>query len=254
MGADLKNNLQHRNTTPRFEIIFGALFVLLMFIILLNSKFFAVSKVEIEGNQEVSSEDIIHNAGLSSYRNIFQLDSNKIRTAILQDLRIVSVKIKRQLPNKVIINVRERFPICLLSYLNNLLIIGNDGLVMGIQEETEPVELPVVSGAKLKGIKYGDKVLASEFQTALEVLRYSDDYLHQVISEIDLVRLRLYLDLPKYHHTIQVELGTSEKLEEKITNLRAILLSPDLNGKLEQIDLRVPDLPTVITSKSLKKL
>ncbi len=254
MSTDFTNKLQQRNTTPQFEIIFGALFVLLIGIILLNSKLFAVTDVEIRGNQAVSSEDIILNAGLSSYRNIFQVDSNKIKIAILQDHRIASVKIKRQLPGKVIIDVQERFPICLLAYLNNLLIIGDDGLVMGIQEEAEPVELPIVSGAKLKDIKYGEKVLASDFQIALQVLRYSDDYLHQVISEIDLGRLRLYLELPKYSHRVEVELGTAEKLEEKISNLRAILLSPDLNGKLEQIDLRVPDLPTVITSKSLKKL
>lgn len=254
MDAEIKSSVQQRNTNPQFEIIFGALFVFLISIILLNSKLFAVTKVEIRGNQEVSSEDIILNAGLSSYRNIFQVDSHKIRTAILQDLRIASVKIERQLPGKVIINVQERLPICLLVYLNNLLVIGDDGLVMGVKEEAEPVELPVVSGAKLKSIKYGEKVLSPDFQTALQVLRYSDDYLHQVISEIDLARFQLSLDLPKYRHRVEVELGTAEKLEEKITNLRAILLSPDLNGKLERVDLRVPDLPTVITSKSLKKL
>jgi hypothetical protein len=65
--------------------------------------------------------------------------------------------------------------------------------------------------------------------------------------------LKLQLDLPKYSRRVEVELGAAEELEKKIANLRAILLSPDFDGKLERIDLRVTDLPTVITSKSLLK-
>jgi len=247
------NKSRSRNKVPRFDITFGVLFIILCFIIILNSKLFAVSNVEIRGNSSVSSEDIILNAKLNSYRNIFQIKGDQIKTALLQDSRIASVKIKRQLPGKVVINIQERVPICLLSYLNNLLIIGDDGLVMGIKEEAEMVELPIVTGAKLKDVKYGEKIVASDFQNALEVLRYSDDYLRQTIGEIDLVGLKLLLDLPKYKRQVAVELGTIEELEKKIANLRAILLSSDFNGKLERIDLRVTDLPTVITSKSLRK-
>lgn len=254
MKPNTKDRVQQQNTTPQFEIIFGVLFIVLVSLILLNSKFFAVKNVEIKGNQGIPSEDIILNAGLNSYRNIFQMDTNKIKASILKDHRIASVTIKRHLPGKVVINVQERFSICLLAYLNNLLIIGEDGLVMGIQEETEPVELPVVIGAKLKDIKYGEKVLSSDFQVALEILRFSDDYLQQVISKIDVSRFRIFLDLPEYSRLVEVELGTGEQLREKVTNLRAILLSSDINGKLERIDLRIPDCPTVITSKYLKKL
>lgn len=247
------NETRSRNKIPRFDIIFGILFILLSLIILLNSKLFAVDSVEINGNSSVSSEDIILKARLNSYRNIFQIDGDQIKNAILRDPRIASVKIKRQLPGKLIIHVQERLPICLLSYLNNLLIIGDDGLVMGIQEEAEAIELPIVTGAKLKNVKYGEKITASDFQSALKVLKYSDDYLRQVISEINLTRLKLQLDLPGYDRRVEVELGTIEELEKKIANLRAILLSPDFSGKLERIDLRLTDLPTVITSKTLSK-
>ncbi|NLW47767.1 MAG: FtsQ-type POTRA domain-containing protein [Firmicutes bacterium] len=225
----------------------------LICLILLNSKLFAVKSVEIKGNQEIPSEDIILNAGLNSARNIFQINNDELRSLILQDYRVASVKINRQLPGKIIISIQERIPICLLSYLNNLLIIGDDGLVMGIQEEVEVVELPVVTGGRFKTVQYGEKVTNSEFQSVLGILRYSDDYLHQVISEIDLNKFRLYLNLPGYHRSVKVDLGSGERLEEKITNLRSILLSDDFTGKIEQIDLRVADLPTVITSRSLKK-
>lgn len=248
-----QGQVRQRNGTPQFELIFGVLLVFLICLILLNSKLFAVRNVEVEGNSKVSSEDIILNAGLNSYHNIFQIDSDKLKNLILQDLRIASVKINKQLPDKLLIFVRERTSVCLLSYLQNLLVIGEDGLVMSAQEEAEVVELPVVTGIKLDNVKYGEKVESSDFQTALEILKYSDDYLRQVINEIDLGRFQLKLDLPGYRHSIKVELGSAENLEEKITNLRSILLSTDLKGKLEQIDLRVSDLPTVITSKSLKK-
>lgn len=253
MGTKTKSRTQSQNTIPRFEIVFGVLFIVLSFIIVLNSKFFAVSNVEIKGNFSISSEDIILNTGLSSCRNIFQLNVRQIKASLLKDLRIASVRIKRQLPDKIIIHIQERVPVCLLSYLNNLLIIGNDCMVMGVQEEAETVELPVVFGAELKGIKYGERIESADFQNVLKILGYSDDYLRQVISEIDLSKLRMTLDLPKYNHQVRVELGNIKELDKKLANLRAILLSPDLNGDLERIDLRVADLPTVITSKSLQK-
>ena len=253
MGTKTKSNIRSENTIPRFEIVFGVLFIVLSFIIILNSKFFAVSEIEIRGNSSVSSEDIILNAGISSCRNIFQIDVGQIEASLLKDLRIASVRTKRKLPDKIIIHIQERVPVCLLSYLNNLLIIGNDSMVMGIQEEAETVELPVVFGAELKVVKYGEKIESADFQNVLKILSYSDDYLRQVISEIDLSKLRMILDLPKYNHQVRVELGNTAELDKKLANLRAILLSPDLNGGLERIDLRVTDLPTVITSKSLQK-
>lgn len=253
MGIKKKSRIQSQNTIPRFEMVFGVLFIVLSFIIVLNSRFFAVSQVEIKGNSNVSSEDIILNAGLNSCRNIFQIDVKQIKASLLKDLRIASVRIKRQLPDKVTIHIQERVPVCLLSYLNNLLIIGNDCLVMGIQEEAETIELPVVFGAELKGVKYGERIESAVLQNVQEILGYSDDYLRQVISEIDLSNLRMILDLPKYDHQVRVELGNTEELDKKLANLRAILLSPELNGDLERIDLRVADFPTVITSKSLQK-
>jgi cell division protein FtsQ len=253
MGTNYQDNNHQHKRAPQFEFIFGVLLVFLICLILLNSELFAIKSVEIKGNQEIPSEDIILNAGLNSARNFFQIDNDELKSLILQDFRIASVKINRQLPDKIIINIQERIPVCLLSYLNNLLIIGDDGLVMGIQEEAEAIELPVVTGGRLKTVQYGEKVMNSEFQSALGILRYSDDYLQQVISEIDLNKFRLYLNLPGYHRSVKVELGNGERLEEKITNLRSILLSDDFMGKLEQIDLRVADLPTVITSKSLKR-
>jgi cell division septal protein FtsQ len=252
MGTNYQGKNQKRTNGPQFEFIFGVLLVFLICLILLNSKLFAVKSVEIKGNQNVPSEDIILSAGLNADCNIFRIDSEELRTLILQDFRIASVKINRQLPGKVVISIQERSPICLLSYLNNLLIIGDDGFVMGIQEEAA-IELPIVTGGRFKAVKYGEKVMDSDFQIVLDILKYSDDYLQQVISEIDINKFRLYLNPPGYHHSVKVELGNEERLEEKITNLRSILLSNDLIGKLEQIDLRVADLPTVITSKSLKK-
>lgn len=253
MGTNYQGKNKKRTNGPQFEFIFGVLLVFLICLILLNSKLFAVKSVEIKGNQNVPSEDIILNAGLNADCNIFRIDSKELRTLILQDLRIASVKINRHLPGKVVISIQERFPVCLLSYLNNLIIIGDDGFVMGIQEEAEAIELPIVTGGRFKAVKYGEKIMDSDFRAVLDILKYSDDYLQQVISEIDIDKFRLYLSLPGYHHSVKVELGNEERLEEKITNLRSILLSNELIGKLEQIDLRVADLPTVITSKSLKK-
>jgi cell division protein FtsQ len=172
----------------------------------------------------------------------------KIQQAILRNPKISSVEVTRVFPRKIIIAVKERQPLCLLLYLDNYLVIGEDSVVMAIKDESDPISLPIVTGVKTKRMTVGEKVQAPQFTVALEILKYADENLRQIMSEINLANFQLYLDLPNSHHTLKVELGSDSEIEKKINNLRAILsqTAPDELGK---IDLRVPDLPTVIKLK-----
>ncbi len=231
---------------PNFESLFLVVFIFLIGLIFLNSEFFGVNKVLIQGNQTLSTEDILRNTNLSLDQNIFQINYRELRKMILRNPKIYSVQTYYQLPNRVVIRIRERRPLCLLLYLGNLLIIGEDTVVMGIKDENEPIKLPVVTGIELNRLQIGDTIKDPQFKIALEILQLAGGNLRIMLGEIDVKNYLLYIDLPNAHHTLKVELGNADQLEEKISkNLRSILshTEPD---ELSKIDLRAVSFPTTI--------
>lgn len=216
-------------------------------LIFFNSQLFSIREVTVTGNKGISAEDILLAANFNLYKTIFQVDPVKTKQAILRNLRIASAEVSCQFPHRVLIKVRERVPACLLLYSDNLLIIGEDRVVMGIKDENDPIKLPIVTGILLKQVKLGEVINDPRFQAAVTIFRYTDANLREALSEISLKTYELYLDLANPNATIKVELGNFEQLEKKIYNLRAILSHAP--KKLIKIDLREPDLPTVITSQ-----
>ena len=226
-----------------FGALYGFLLLLLVGLIFLNSELFAIKTVSVIGNQELSTEDIIRIAKLNLYRNIFQVDARKIEETMLQNPKVASAKVSCNLPNKVVIKIRERRALCLLLFADNMLLIGEDAVVIGVKGENEPIKLPVVTGIELKKIEFGGVIANPKFKYALEILSYADENLFQALSEIDLRNFQLYLDLPASHHTLEVEFGDENQIEKKMYNLRAIL-SNTTPAELSKIDLRSPDFPT----------
>jgi cell division protein FtsQ len=246
----IKNNKYQ--AAPNFEGLFFILFICLIGLIFLNSEFFEVKTVLIQGNQTLSTEDILCNTNLNLSQNIFQINYHQLQKTILRNPKILSAQVYYQLPNQVMIRVQERHQLCLLLYLGNLLIIGEDAVVMGIKAENEPIKLPVVTGIGLNRLQIGGTIKDPQFKIALEILRLADENLRVILGEIDIRNYLLYIDLPNAHHTLKVELGNADQLDEKISkNLRSIL-SHTVPDELSKIDLRVVSFPTAIKNTAHK--
>ncbi len=230
--------------SPSFERLFLILFVFLMVLIFINSGLFTIRDFVVEGNQSISTEDILLNADLS-YGNIFQVNIKEARRKILQNPKVASVKIKKVFPNKLIFTIEERIPLCVIFNREKAVTIGNDLVVMEIRDKNAPTNLPIITGISLKKTAMGQPIHSSDFALVLNIFKNVDETLRQNISEIDVISYQIYLDLPKCSHTIKVDLGNSSQIEKKMYNLRAILsqTSPE---KLAKIDLRVPGAPTTI--------
>lgn len=231
-----------------FSHIFAGWFIILAGLIFFNSGIFTIREIVVSGNQTIAGEDIIRATRLNLDKSIFQIDRAKIKSDILANPAILSVELHYKFPYTLKIQVRERRPFCLLMCRDNLLVLGEDGVIIRVKSDSEPIKLPVVSGIMVDHPRLGSRVVDPKFQTVREIWRLADDYLRRSLSEIDLQDYQLYLDLPKWRHTLKVELGDANRLEEKIAkNLRSILThtGPD---ELIKIDLRVPSIPTTIRS------
>lgn len=218
-------------------------------LVILNSRFFGVKAVLVKGNQTLSAADILRNTNLNVHNNIFQINCGKLQKIIMRDPRIAGAKVYYKIPDKVVIEVRERHPLCLLLHRGNYVIVGEDGVAMGIKAENEPIKLPIVTGITIPKISIGETIKNPQFDAAMDILRLADENLRVILSEIDLQNYVLFIDLPNSHHTLKVELGNGDQLAEKISKELRSILSHAAPDELIKIDLRVPSFPTVIRKK-----
>ena len=70
--------------------------------------YFNITSIEILGNMNVSKAEINEKANISLGSNIFYESFNDSKKQIMKNPYIIGVKIKRVLPNKVVIKIEER--------------------------------------------------------------------------------------------------------------------------------------------------
>ena len=109
-----------RNLKPKKSIFkmrffwFAILIILLLttvaYFILFSSRF-NVSIIEILGNEKIKNNDIKSIVMIESGSRIFLVNKNKLAKKLLAEFPIIEmVTIKKRMPNKVILNIKERQP------------------------------------------------------------------------------------------------------------------------------------------------
>ena len=72
------------------------------------SPIFNIKEISVENNDFLSKDTIISLSELSTGQNIFKINKNNIARKIETNAYVENVKIKRKLPNKIILEVTER--------------------------------------------------------------------------------------------------------------------------------------------------
>lgn len=228
-----------------FPRICGVLSVVLTWMVLVHAPFFGVRHIEVVNNETITSQEIVLASGISRAQTIFGLNRRAIQTAILKNPKIGAVEIIIKYPNRVQLIIHERTLIALIPYNGKFVWIGGDGVMMAITEHQNQLRVPLITGCRLTSPILGEKVKDPNFENVMAIMAHLDDQLRQILIKIDLSRLCLYIQAPGTAE-IPVEFGDERQIERKVANLRAILRQVNFR-RTTGIDLRVPDIPTVIT-------
>lgn len=242
---DISEKAAKTSKASEFERLYGLLLLGVFLLIFFNSGFFNIRHVIVKGNHSVTDEEVLLITRIKENQTLFQTSGEQIRANLLKDTRISTAQVHVQFPNTIRINIQERKPFLLVYYLKNRVAASEDGVVLAAANP-ENIKLPVVTGIHCTNLVTGTAIKTAEFETARLIILTLGGRIRQALSEIDLQNYQLLLDFPGTDRTIRVELGNSGKLEEKLTNLQAILTQTDLNN-LEKIDLRTAESPTIIS-------
>ena len=212
---------------------------------------FNISNVEVTGNKVLSFKDVVDILDLSSTNNIFQISINKLKNKLELHPRIKTVKIKRILPDKLIINIEERDPVALINIKkdlgNNIYEIDAEGKLIGEEPHIQGYDLPIITDYQVKDVILGDKVTNNSVISVLNSLKKINSEIYNfnkiiaeinINEEIDERSITLYLDL----YNIKVIFG-KQFTEDKLYKLNSFLLAcKDKLNQIEYIDYKYNEI------------
>lgn len=111
----------------------------------LVSPIFNIVDIQVNNNNQVTTETIISLSEISQGQNIFKMILSDVEENIKENPYIEKVTVTRKFPNKIQIDVQERERDFSLEFLNGYAFINNQGYILEITEEKN--NLPVLQGA-----------------------------------------------------------------------------------------------------------
>ncbi|MBP2644858.1 MAG: ftsQ [Firmicutes bacterium] len=224
-------------SAPRLIYLLIVLIVLLAAYLFINSSYFEVGTVIIEGNKFMPVEDVLRAAGVPEKVNIFRLNSTDIKNRLLRDLRVGEVEVFRRFPATIVIQLKERTPLALVASNYGFVELDKPGTVLAAQKNIKQLNIPVVTGVNLGNIYVGDTVKEESVLAVLEYLSALDE---DTLNDLSEVNISASGELIAYTvQTATIRLGSKERLAEKAKLTKDILQDiGDRKAAVDYIDLQ----------------
>jgi cell division protein FtsQ len=140
----------------------------------LSSPYFAVKEISVRGVRELTEKDILALARVRSEANILGVNTDLIATRVAANPWVRKVYIGRELPDRLVLDIRERRPVALIKEAGIFYLIDCEGHIFKKLSTVDEVDLPVITGVK---INLAEKPsLYSDALKLLERLSASSEY------------------------------------------------------------------------------
>ncbi len=133
----------------------------------MTSPRFAVTDIDVLGNQQRTREALVSEAGLALGANIFTLDLDSVRTRLLADPWVAEVTLARRLPGTILLHVTERKAAAIVA-LGDTYLASAEGEPFKTIEPGDPIDLPVITGVR-------PEALAEDREGAVHTIRRAVD-------------------------------------------------------------------------------
>lgn len=155
--------------------------------------YFNISRVNITGNSRVSAQEIEQASGIKQGSNIFRIKLSSVQRRIQEISYVHSVRVKREFPNQISIEIEESQPVAAVPYMGQYVLIDMYGKALE-QENTEDMEnitdIVILTGLKIKNFELGEKIIVENERNLKIVLESLSELVHNSLientTEIDL--------------------------------------------------------------------
>ena len=234
IGMTNKNNTKKQAKKERKKkklkkiIKLITLFLLIIggFVFALVSPIFNIKEIQVSNNNQIATETIISLSQLQLGQNLFRFNKNKIEKEIKTNPYIESVTIKRKIPSKIEISVKERNRNYNVEFLNGYAYINNQGYILEISDQK--LDLPTIQGISTDAeqIVEGNRLNTEDLEkieTVIQIMNICKNYeLDQKVSAIDITNKNNYIIYMNEEKKI-INLGDESNLSTKMLYVPTIL-------------------------------
>ncbi len=139
-----------------------ALIVSVLFILSM-SPFFGITSVDVVGNKNISTNEILEKTNLVILnRNIFTYSANKYEKELKANAYFENANIRKILPNKIIVEVKERtLDFYVLHSKNTYLYMSEDGKILDAKQNYT-ISLPIIKGLNFDTFTIGQTLSVND--------------------------------------------------------------------------------------------
>ena len=222
-------------------------FVLLLLLIVavscvcLFAPVFNITDVVVEGNAQVTNEEILDRTSIVVGSNIFKMNKKSVKKGLKSLAYLDTIKISRKLPSKIKISVTESYAELIFPHASGYLVSDSDGKLLEIISDCEGWEVPHVLGAEVDKFEISKKISVQDgtkFDIILNCIRYLKEKGHlSQLKELDFTDVsNIWV---KYKEGHKVNFAKFEDMEYKMKMLEAIMPQVD-RSEGTYIDLTTP--------------
>lgn len=234
---------QRKKRAIFWQSFFFVIVILLAAYVLLQSPLFLIKKIDVRGNSLLTAGEISGISGITPGINIFKADLAQSAARIKTLPLVKEVNITRRYPDTVLITVRERIPVALVSVDGNFVELDSSGYYLR-QGKAGAAGLPVLTGLTLQSAGPGQQLKGQGLDTALAVVQKLPAELCADLSEVHVTGdgcVTLYT-LDK----VECRLGLPKELDTKGSYILQVLKDlREKNAQIEYVDFSIISSPVV---------
>lgn len=199
---------------------------ILLSLFIFNLDYFDVKHFSIHNLQRVKKNDIIKIIQQYQTQNILSINTKEIKQKLLENPEIEDVKIKRKLPNTLVIDVYEKQTAGLIRYLNSYIEIDKKGYVIRIEGDLRENSI-IFNGLKVTQVAVGKRIITTDeflLQKAIEVSQSLKKFnaFHTFKVKVIEILLKNVNDIELKMDKLTVKLGDGSEIDYKLKLLKSV--------------------------------
>jgi cell division protein FtsQ len=155
-------------------MVLGLICLSLLFVlghdVVTQGRMFAARQVEVIGNHRLTGARVLALAGIEPGRNIFAVNLGSARKRLLADGWVAEARVGREIPDRLVIRVREHEPVALLA-LGETFVMSREGTIIKRVEETDSFVLPTVTGLSYSDLPLSGEAYTESFAALMQLFR-----------------------------------------------------------------------------------
>ena len=151
---------------------------------LIYSPLFTFQQLVVHGSVQLDAEELCEIARIQYGERLFALKTDAMTANLLHDLRIESAVVRRQLPNKIEMEIVERVPLATVACDYGYLDFDRQGKVIASYRTLKGADIPIITGVKLHDLYIGDDNNDTQVAQVISFLAHIDPTDIGGISEV----------------------------------------------------------------------